>query len=239
VSRITAVQKSLITTKQLVACGLGSDAVTYRLNCGRLHIVFRGVYSVCSGELPPLALELAALLACGQCAFISHRSAAFVWGLRKSPPAEVEVSVVRRCCKSRIGIRVHRIQAIHRHERHLHEGLWLSSPARAVLEVAAGAGMDELAEVVERGVAQRVLARGELDAVLARNRGRRGAARLSEILGDESAVTITRSRAERAFLKLMRDARLPVPRVNRRLGRYVPDFTWPQQRLVASQNPGD
>ncbi|HTX11505.1 MAG TPA: DUF559 domain-containing protein [Solirubrobacteraceae bacterium] len=189
VSRITAVQKSLVTTEQLVACGLGADAVTYRLKCGRFHVVFRGVYTVCSGELPPLALELAALLACGHRTLISHHSAAFVWGLCPTPPADVEVSVVQRCCKSREGIRVHRIQKIHRDELRRHEGLWVSSPARAVLEVA-------------------------------------------QVLGDEDAMTITRSRAEKAFLQLIRDARLPAPQTNQRLGRYFPDFMWREQRLI-------
>ncbi len=222
----------LVTTAQLAQCGLGKDAVGYRVHSSRFQPVFHGVYFVGCGELPPLALELAALLACGKNSFISHHSAAFVWGLRKMPPTQVEVSVVGRCCASREGIRVHRIKAIHGDEPRRHEGLWLSSPARAVLEVAAVATMDELADVVDRGVAGRVFTPRELEAVLARNRGRRGAARLAEILCDESAMTITRSRAEKAFLKLIRDARLPAPQVNQRLGRYEPDFMWREQRLI-------
>ena len=231
VSRLAGAQKSLITTEQATRCGLSDDAIAYRLKACRFHLVFTGVYTVASGELPPLALELAALLACGERAFISHQSAAFVWGLRKSPPAEVDVSVVNRCCKSREGIRVHRIRAIDGAELKRHEGLWVSTPARAVLEVAATASMDELADVLEKGVASRVLKPRELEAVLARNRGRRGAARLAEVLGDESA-RISRSRAERAFIKLIRDARLPLPDVNQPLGRYEPDFMWRDERLI-------
>jgi len=231
VAEVAARQKTLVTSVQLAQCGLDKDAVAYRVHSGRLHPVFHGVYSVGCGELPPLALELAALLACGKKSFISHRSAAFVWGLRATPPASVEVTVVGRCCASRSGIRVHRIQAIRRDEFRQHLGLWVSSPARAVLEVAAGAA-DELADVVDRGVAGRVFTPRELEVVLARHRGRRGAARLAEILGDESAMTITRSRAEKAFRKLIRDARLPPPEVNQRLGRYEPDFMWREQRLI-------
>jgi very-short-patch-repair endonuclease len=232
VSKVAARQKTLATTAQLAQCGLGKDAVAYRVHSGRLHPVFHGVYSVGCGELPPLALELAALLACGDNSFISHHSAAFVWGLRRVPPPQVEVSVVGRCSGSRKGLRAHRIQRIHRDELRRHEGLWVSSPARAVLEIAAVGDLDELADVVDRGVAGRVFTPRELDAVLARNRGRRGSARLSEILGDEAAMTITRSRAEKAFLKLIRDARLPPPQVNQKLGRYEPDFLWREQRLI-------
>jgi very-short-patch-repair endonuclease len=232
VAKVAARQKTLVTTAQLAQCGLGKDAVAHRVHNSRFHPVFHGVYSVGCGELPPLALELAALLACGHNSLISHHSAAFVWGLCKMRPQQVEVSVVGRCCASREGVRVHRVQTIHRDERRRHAGLWLSSPARAVLEVAAGATMDQLAEVVERGVESRLLTPRELEAVLARHRGRRGAARLAEILGDESAMAIPRSRAERAFLKLIRDARLPAPQVNQTLGPYVPDFTWHDQRLI-------
>jgi len=232
VSRIAAAQKTLITTEQLAACGLSDDAVTYRLKAGRFHVVVRGVLTVSSGQLPPLALELAGLLACGHRTFVSHHSAAFVWGLRKIPPAHVEVSVVQRCCKSRKEIRVHRIQAIDRNELRRHEGLWISSPARAVLEVAATASLDELADIVNEGQRLRLFRPRDLDALLRRHRGRRGVASLAQVLGGEDAVTITRSRAEKAFLKLIREARLPAPQVNQKLGRYVPDFMWREQRLI-------
>jgi len=231
-SRIAAGQKTLATTEQLLACGLGDDAVTYRLRTGRLHVVFRGVYSIGCGELPPLALELAALLAVGERGFVSHRSAAFVWGLQKTRPPHVEVSVVGRCCKSRAGLRVHRISSIHRSECRRQDGLWVSSPARAILEVAATASVDEVAHLVDEGQGLRRFTPRELEAVLRRHRGRRGAARLAEVLGDVDAMTITRSRAERAFVKLIRDARLPAPEVNQRLGHYKPDFIWRRERLI-------
>ena len=140
--------------------------------------------------------------------------------------------MVGRFCESRKGIRVHRIQQIHRAELCRHEGVWVSSPARAVLEVAATATIDELADVVNQGQALRRFTPRQLEAVLRHNRGRRGVARLAQVLGDEDAMTITRSRAERAFLKLIRDARLPPPETNQRLGRYVPDFMWREQRLI-------
>jgi very-short-patch-repair endonuclease len=232
VSRITAVQKTLITAEQLVSCGLSDDAVAYRLKAGRFHVVFRGVYTVGSGELPPLALELAALLACGERTFISHHSAAFVWGLLKVPPPEVEASVVNRCCKSRNGLSVHRIKAVDERELRRHEGLWLSSPARAVLEVAAGASASEIGDMIDAGLAGRRLTPAGLEAVLKRHRGRRGAARLAAVLGDDSGRGISRSRAERAFGKLIRDAGLPAPLVNQPLGPYVPDFMWREQRLI-------
>src|ERR1700729_1959310 len=170
VAKLAAGQKTLVTTVQLAACGLNKDAVAYRVHSRRLRPVFRGVYTASPGELPPLALEQAALLACGKQCFISHHSAAFIWGLRKMPPKQVEVSVVGRYCDSRRGIRVHRIQSIDESERQRHEGLWISSPARTVLEVAATASRDEVADVVNEGHGLRLFTRRDLEAVLRRNR---------------------------------------------------------------------
>ncbi len=230
-SRIAAVQKTLLTTEQLDGSGLGNDAVTYRLKTGRLHVVFRGVLSMGCGELPPLARELAALLACGKHSFLSHASAAFVWGLRETAPADVEVSVVGRCSGSRNGMRVHRVREIDRREVRRYEGLWLSSPARVCLEVAATSPSD-VPGLIDAGLGNRRIKKHDLEAVVSRHRGHRGVARLEALLGDESAMTITRSRAEKAMLKLIRDARLPVPEVNVRFGPYQPDFLWREQRLI-------
>ena len=221
----------MVTAAQLAGCGMGKDAIAHRVNSGRLHPEFHGVYSFGCGELPPLAREQAALLVCGEGAFLSHRSAAYVWGFRKAAPAPVEVSVPGRGCRTRDGLVVHRIQAIDRREVRHHEGLWVSSPARAVLEVAAVAP-GELVDVIDEGLAKRLLARRELERVVARNRPCRGAARLAALLGDETAMAITRSRAEKAFLKLIRESGLPRPETNVPFGRYEADFVWRRERLI-------
>jgi very-short-patch-repair endonuclease len=230
-ARVAAEQRTMITFAQLAACGIGKDAIAHRVNAGRLHVEFHGVYSFGCGELPPLAREQAALLVCGDGAFLSHRSAAYVWGFRKTAPESVEVSVVGRGCRTRDGLQVHRIRAIEDRDVRHHEGLWVSSPARAVLEVAAVAP-GELVDLMDEGLARRRLNRRDLEAVLARNRPCRGAARLAALLGDENAMTITRSRAEKAFLRLIRDAHLPVPETNVPFGPYVPDFMWRRERLI-------
>ncbi len=232
VTRIAGSQRNLISTAQLCECGLGKDAVARRVRAGWLRLVFHGVYSVGSGELPPLGLEFGALLSCGKGTLVSHRSAAFVWGMRKNPPPKVEVSIVGPGCRSRKGMRVHRIEAIDKRELRRHEGLWVSSPARVVLEVAAVGSRDELIDVLDQGLALRRFTPRDLEAVLARHRGRRGAGRLAELLGDESVMAISRSRAEKAFFRLIRDARLPMPETNVPFGRFEADYLWREQRLV-------
>jgi very-short-patch-repair endonuclease len=232
VTRIAGAQRNLVSTAQLCECGLGKDAVARRVRAGWLRLVFEGVYAVGSGELPALSLESGALMSCGEGSFISHRSAAFVWGMRKVPPGLVEVSVVGGGCRMRKGMHVHRIGAIDKRELRREQGLWVSSPARAVLEVAAVGTKDELVDVIDAGLALRRFTPGELKLVLARRRGRRGAARLAEVMADDTAMAISRSRAEKAFLRLIRDARLPMPDTNVKFGRFEADFVWREQRLI-------
>jgi len=232
VGRLAARQRTMVTAAQLGACGLGRRAIKYRVETGRLQVEFRGVYSVGCGELPALAREQGALLACGERAFLSHRSAAAVWGLQRAFPAVVEVSVVGRPCSSRDGIKVHRIRDIDRRELRRHDGLWVSSPARAVLELAATASGDELTGAIDEGLARRRFTPREVADVLARNRPCRGAARLAEILGDPTATAISRSRREKRLMKLLRDAGLPLPETNVEFGGFELDFYWRREGLV-------
>jgi very-short-patch-repair endonuclease len=179
-----------------------------------------------------LAREQGALLSCGERAFLSHHTAAFIWGLRKVHPQEVEVSVVGRRCDRHKGIHVHQIQEIDRREIRHHEGLWISTPERAILEIAGTSPALEVAAAIDDGLANNVLNRRKLQDVLARHRGERGAGRLAAVLAGGGATTITRSHAEKAFLRLVRDGALPAPLVNEPFGRWELDFFWPEHRLV-------
>jgi very-short-patch-repair endonuclease len=224
--------RTIVAHEQLLAVGCSRRAIAHWVNQARLHSVFHGVYSVVSGELPPLAREQAALLSCGRRAFLSHWTAAGIWGLVPSLPQEVEVSVVGRRCAPRKGIRVHQIKQIHRQEYRRHEGLWMSSPARAVLEIAATASAKELTAAIDEGLARRRFTPRELDEVLARNRPCRGSARLAEILGDPTATAVTRSKREKRLLRLIREAGLPMPETNVPFGRFELDFFWRREGLV-------
>jgi very-short-patch-repair endonuclease len=225
-------QRTLVTHDQLLAIGCSRRTIAHWVERERLHAVFHGVYSVIRGELPPLGREQAALLACGKRAFLSYRTAAAIWKLVPELPFEVEVSVVGRRCGSRKGIRAHEIKAIDRRDVRQEQGLWVSSPTRAVLEISATASEKELIRAIDEGLAKRLFTPRELDNVLARNRPCRGAARLAAILGDPTATAISRSKREKALLRLIRDAGLPTPETNVRFGRFELDFYWPREGLV-------
>ena len=66
--------------------------------------------------------------------------------------------------------------------------------------------------------------------MLARNRPCRGAARLAEVIADEANMAISRSKAEKALFKLIREAGLPMPETNVPFGRFSADFVWREER---------
>jgi very-short-patch-repair endonuclease len=113
-----------------------------------------------------------------------------------------------------------------------HQDLWVSSPARAVLEIAGSASAKELTYAIDEGLARRLFSSRELDDVLKRNRPCRGAARLAAILGDPTATAVSRSKREKRLLKAIRDAGLPLPETNVPFGRFELDFFWRRERLV-------
>src|SRR3954470_7883555 len=114
----------MVTRDQLLNAGLNADAIAYRLKVGRLHRVHRGVYAV--GHLPPSphARAMAAVLACGLGAVLSHRSAAALW--RITPPWQGAVDVTARGKHAHAGIKAHRSARLNaaghhpplRHPRH-------------------------------------------------------------------------------------------------------------------------
>src|SRR5581483_33021 len=126
-------QLGLVTTPQLHVADVQRGSVEWRLATGTLHRRHRGVYLVGHGIAVPGAVELAAVLACGERAFVSHRSAAALWGLGPAS-AEVDVTVVARGCRSREGIRVHRLETLAAADRGERRGIPITAPARTVID---------------------------------------------------------------------------------------------------------
>jgi len=87
VAIMAADQHGVVSARQLQAAGLNRPAVQVRVRNGRLHPVHRGVYAVGHGALTLHARFMAATLACGPAAVLSHRSAGALWGFSPGRPA--------------------------------------------------------------------------------------------------------------------------------------------------------
>jgi very-short-patch-repair endonuclease len=230
-ARVANRQKGLITTEQLLACGLGRGAIAHRVAAGQLHRVHRGVYVVGHTVMAPWAVELAAVLACGQGALLSHRSAAVLHQLLPPVSAAVDVTATGRSERRHAGIRVHRVR-IERRDRARRQGIPVTAVARTVLDLAETATLDDTERAFDEAINRRLTTHDHLAALLARSPGRRGAKTINALLDRDHVPGLTRREAERLLLKLIRAARLPLPRVNARIGKYTVDFYWPEHGLV-------
>jgi very-short-patch-repair endonuclease len=198
-----------------------------------LRIVHRGVYLVGHDAAPEFARELAAVLACGEGAVLSHRSAANAWGLMavRAGAGDVEVTVVSRKIDSRPGIRVHRTAALDPRDRRRRGPLPLSAPARTIVDLASSLDQRDLEPVVAQARRRGLASEADIRAAMGRAGRRHGRAVLASLL-DGATVAYTRSAAERRMLSLIRQAGLPEPEANVRVGGFEVDFLWRSRRLV-------
>src|SRR5438034_3939752 len=100
-AKIAQRQHGVVARHQLLALGFGRGAIRYKLAVGRLHSIHREVYAVDHANLTPRGRWMAAVLACGQGALLSHRSAAALWGFGSAAGTDIDVTATGR---SRYGL---------------------------------------------------------------------------------------------------------------------------------------
>lgn len=225
-------QLGLITTQQLDAAGVDRGAIAARRARRVLHPVHRGVYVVGHSTLLPGSRAVAAVLACRARAYVSHTSAAGLWGLVGGEPREVEVTVPGRNCRSRAGIIVHKTRVLHPRDRTTRFGIPVTAPARTVIDYVATCDYEEAERAIAEAFALRLVSEPQIRAACDRAPHRAGVAQVRAILGQPGGPSRTRSGGERAMLRLIRAARLPIPRTNYPVAGFTADFCWPDQRLI-------
>src|ERR1700733_14237344 len=99
-------QHGVLTRGDLLALGFSEKGIKHRVATGRLHPLAAGVYAVGRPELTPHGRWMAAVLACGDDAMLSHRSAAELWGIGREWEGRIDVSIRRRSVVTRSGIKV-------------------------------------------------------------------------------------------------------------------------------------
>lgn len=233
IARIAGPQGDVASRRQLVAAGVSDEAIRHRLRVKRFQELHAGVYKVGPGSPTPRARRLAAVLACGDRAVLSHRSAASAWGLRPSSSARIEVTVPHRGPRRRNGITIHRTRRLPADEIAVCDGIPCTNSARTLVDLAGIVPQRELARALERSVALRLFDLAAFERTLRRARGCRGTHLVRTLLADlTDDPPFTRSELEGRFLELVAAAALPPPVVNGVVCGHEVDFHWPELRLV-------
>jgi putative AbiEi antitoxin of type IV toxin-antitoxin system len=216
-------QHGVISHRQLRDLGLGRSSIRWRVNSGRLHPVRRGVYAVGRPEMSPQGRWVAALLACGPGAVLSHSSAAALWGFGGELRGLIEVSLPPGRRSRRPGIRAHRRATLGAAEVTEHDGIPVTAPIRTLIDLATRLAPGLLERAVnEADKLERVRA-DILYASLDDHGGEPGVGRLRRLL-DPVHFRLSDSELERAMRPVAKRAGLPVPETKAWVNEYEVDF---------------
>jgi predicted transcriptional regulator of viral defense system len=226
-------QHRIIDLPQLKALGLTASAVRNRVSGGKLQRLHHGVYAV---GLAPLSIEgayMAAVLACGPKAVLSHRSAAALLGLRACNRRSIDVTAPGRAGKGRNGIDVHRASNLDERDVTQVKGIPCTAVARTLLDLAGTIDKTALERAIEQAEKLELFDLTAVLDVMQRAGNRRAVTALNAALtAYMPEPAFTRSELEERFLALCRAAGLPMPLTNNVTGADEIDFTWPDRRLI-------
>lgn len=222
-------QHGVITRSQLLERGYSRTAIEHRLAKGRLHPLHAGVYAVGFPELSRHGHWIAAVLACGPEAALSHASAAALFGFQGPEPI-LTVSVDSRRAVRRPGLQVHRVE-FGRGDTGMYERIPVTSPARTLIDLATELPLLRLERAVNEADKLGLIDPETLSAELARRPGQRGVPALRDLL-DRDAFVLTDSDLEQRFLRIARKTGLGIPETKVRVNGFVVDFLWRDLGLV-------
>jgi predicted transcriptional regulator of viral defense system len=237
VARVAAVQHTVVSHEQLSACGVRGNAVTTRVKNGRLHRQHIGVYSVGQPTLTKEGRWMAAVLASGASAVLSHGDAARLWGLwDQALGPRVDVSTPQRTRKGAPGIRLHRVRHLPADERTEVEGIPVTSIARTLIDLTDMFGRERLTRWIREAEYLGVLDLEAVDQAIANATGRRRLPTLIAAVEAHRPGQIVRQELEHRFLELCRRYDVPIPDTNVPMivagrSRSV-DCLWREQQVV-------
>ena len=179
---------------------------------------------------------MAAVLASGPGAVVSHRDAAALLGLWDIRHARIDITTDRRSRKAQPGILLHRVRRLTEDERTEVQGIPVTSVARTAVDLTDLVGRPRLTRILREADYRGLLDLDALDKAIARAHGRRRVSLLVDALEEHRPGLVVRSELEHRFLELCREHGLAAPEMNVRKTisgrRYELDCLWRAERVV-------
>lgn len=235
IAGLAVAQHGVASRSQLRELGLSEGAIESGVRLGRLHRVHQGVYAVGYPGLTQQGRLMAATLASGPRAVLSHCCAAGLWRMYEDRSLTVVHVTLPYGAHghSRSGIALHRSRSLPEAETTHRGAIPLTTPARTLMDLAASLSSRALERAVDEADRLGLAGHAELQAVAQAHRGHHGAARLATVLvSHQVGSTLTRSELEETFLAICRSHNLPQPQLNVRIARYTVDFLWAHEMLI-------
>jgi hypothetical protein len=221
-ARMASRTYGVVTWEEMLRAGISRREIEHRVRIGSLIRVHRRVYRV--GHYAPSmeARYLAAVRACGDGALLCGPAAGHLYRLLKWRPRRPEVMAPK---ERRVrGVKTRRCRHIHPTDVTSYRGIPVTTIPRTLVDMAPDLTLEELAWAFHQAGLLHHVKPSHVEAVLARRPNAPGAAKLRMVIhGDAPAIL---SELERGFRKLMRDANLPLPIMNRPAGAHWVDCRW-------------
>jgi predicted transcriptional regulator of viral defense system len=224
VAALADAQHGVVSRAQLLQAGLSVQAVDRRVRAQRLRPMHRGVYAVGHRRLTAQGRWMAAVLACGNGAVLSHQTAAALWELRRVGSGAIHVTVPGDPGrKRRAGIRLHRSTTLTPEDVTTVDGIPVTTVARTIIDLARTLAPDALEDAIDRADQRHLVDFADLRQA--------NPASLQAVLR-AYAPAPTRSELERRFLRICADHAIPRPEVNQYVEGFLVDFVWRDRRLI-------
>jgi very-short-patch-repair endonuclease len=224
-------QHGVVARRQLLALGFNTREIEHRVARGRLHLVMRGVYAVGWPQMTRERWWMASVLACGEGALLSHRSAAALWHIGTENGREINVSVCRRTRLRRPGIWAHSRSGLSKDDMARRDGIPVTGVVRTLVDIAAELRPTAIERAVSEADKLDLVDPETLRAALDDYEGESGVRPLRAIL-DARTFRLSDSDLEIAFRPIAEDAGLPVPLTKQMVNGFEVDFYWPKLGLV-------
>jgi len=226
-------QHGVVARRQLLPPGFTRHEVQDRLDTGRLHRIHRGVYAVGHRKLTLKGRWMAAVLACGPEAFLSHRTALALWDLQQKESGAIEVTVRGPGKPGPHGVLVRCTRVLAGHDVTEVDGIPVTSLAWTMVDYAATATQRQVRSVLEALERRRIYIGRELDELLERTQNRKGVRTLRKAIAEITGpAPWHQSVLEDRFHELVRGSDLPDYEANVLVEGELVDALWRKQRVI-------
>ena len=233
VAVLAARQHGVVARRQLLALGFSPMMVKTRVAAGRLHRIHRGVYAVGHGKLTLKGRWMAAVLACGPEAFLSHRAALALWDVQQKESGAIEVTVRGPGKPGPDGVLVRCTRVLDDHDATEVDGIPVTSLAWTVVDFASTATQRQVRSVLEALERRRIYIGRELNELLGRTPNRKGAKTLRRAIAEITGpAPWLQSKLEETFHELVRASDLPAYEANVLVEGERVDALWRDERVI-------
>jgi very-short-patch-repair endonuclease len=233
VAVLAAGQHGVVARRQLLTLGFSPTMVRTRVAAGRLHRVHRGVYAVGHRKLTLKGRWMAAVLACGPEAFLSHRTALALWDLQQKESGAIEVTVRGPGKPGSEGVLVRCTRVLADQDVTEVDGIPVTSLAWTMVDYAASATQRQVRSVLEALERRRIYIGRELDELLERTPNRKGVRTLRKAIAEITGpAPWHQSVLEEAFHELIRGSDIPDYEANVLVEGELVDALWRDERVI-------